>query len=437
VTHLVESPTVLLGKFDPEHLSLPHEALEMVMKKHQRYFPVWKGAELLPYFIVVRNGGEESADMVIEGNENVLRARFADAAFFYSEDLKKKLEDHLPKLETLAFQADLGSMADKTRRITGLVRSVSKMMGLSDKDTSAAKRAAELCKADLVTKLVVEMTSLQGTMGKIYAEISGESKETALAIKEHYFSSSAEDAAGISGAGLAVGIADRLDSLAGLFAIGVTPTGAKDPFALRRAAISLVQNLIGTGRNFDINEGLQEAAKLLPVEASPESLDQSLNFIVDRLKNIFLESGYKYDVVDAVLSEQGHDPKNAKKAIEQLMDWTARGDWDEILPAYSRCVRITRSQEQEYSVDEKLLKIDAEKDLFAELVRAESISWQVGDVDDVFNAFIPMIPAINKFFDDVLVMDEDKAIQHNRLGLLQRISALAAGTADLSHLEGF
>jgi len=437
VTHLVESPSVLLGQFDPEHLSLPHVALEMVMKKHQRYFPIWKDGKLMPYFIFVRNGGLESAALVIKGNENVLRARFADAAFFYSEDLNNKLEDYLPKLESLAFQAELGSMGDKTRRISSLVSKVSEMLGLNDIETKAAQRAAELCKADLTTKLVVEMTSLQGIMGQIYAEISGESKGASLAIAEHYLSSSAEDAAGISGAGLAVGIADRLDSLAGLFAISVTPTGAKDPFALRRAGISLVQNLIGKGTSFDIKEGLNEAASLLPVKASSESLDQCLTFIVERLKNIFLESGYKYDAVDTVLSEQGYNPTKAKKAVEQLMLWTGRDDWEEILPAYSRCVRITRSHDEKYSVNEELFKVDSERELFAELIKAETVDRESGDVDEFFEAFIPMIPAINKFFDNVLVMDEDETLQKNRLGLLQRIAVLAEGIADLSHLEGF
>ena len=285
--------------------------------------------------------------------------------------------------------------------------------------------------------VVVEMTSLQGIIGQKYAESSGESIEVALAIKEHYLSSSAEGAAAVSKPSLVVGISDRLDSLAGLFAIGVTPTGTKDPFALRRAAISMLQNLIGTGMSFDIRTGLQESSKLMPVETSPESLQECLKFIIERLKNILLESGYKYDIVDAVINEQGHNPSQAKKAVIQLTEWISRDDWEEILPAYSRCVRITRDQKETFSVDDNLFSEEAESELFTEIMKAEALERELGNVDDMFKAFVPMVPAINKFFDNVLVMDKDEELKNNRLGMIQKIAALSEGTADLSHLEGF
>jgi len=259
VANLVEAPVAIRGSFDSSFLNLPHEVLVSVMKKHQRYFPVVSNAQastteskqvkailtrdsLLPYFIAVSNGGSKSLDIVTEGNEHVIRARFADADFFVREDLKKPLESYLPRLDTLIFQAKLGSMLDKTHRIISLVRDLSKIIGLSKNDTATAVRAAELCKADLATKMVVEMTALQGQMGGYYALQSGEPEEVAQAISDHYLPRFSGDRMSTSIPGLVVGIADRLDSLVGLFAADLAPSGNKDPFALRRTALGLVQS---------------------------------------------------------------------------------------------------------------------------------------------------------------------------------------------------
>ncbi len=442
VTNLVEAPVGLYGSFDKSHLNLPRQVLTSVMKKHQRYFPVIEkdGGEessLLPYFIVVRNGDSQGMELVIEGNEHVIRARFADADFFVQEDLKKPLESYLPKLNTLTFQVKLGSMLDKTHRITALVDDLDAQLELNPGELVAARRAAELCKADLATKMVVEMTSLQGEIGRYYALDSGETQAVADAIFEHYLPRHAGDNSPTSRPGLIVGLADRLDSLAGLFAAGLKPSGKKDPFALRRAAIGVVQVLLDWDLNFDLRMALSAAAGHLPVSASPDNRDEVLDFIVGRLRNVLLEAGAHYDVVEAVLSAQGYNPARSAHAVTELSAWVERSDWNTILPAYSRCVRITRDLEEQYPLDPDAFIETPERDLYASLLQAEATPRSPGSVDDFLNAFTPMIPDINRFFDDVLVMVEDARIRENRLAVLQRIAALAGEAADMSKLEGF
>jgi glycyl-tRNA synthetase len=440
VVNLVEAPTALRGTFESKYLDLPAEVLVSVMKKHQRYFPVYSKDDdeaLLPHFIAVRNGDEEGMEIVTEGNEHVIRARFADADFFVREDLKKSLEDHLPRLGTMMFQAKLGTMLDKVGRIRLLVDDLCEQMGLGQDERQVARRAAALCKADLATKMVVEMTSLQGQMGRYYALYSGEPAPVAQAILDHYLPRFAGDRMAESLPGLVVGLADRLDSLVGLFAVGLAPTGNKDPFAQRRAALGLVQNLLAWELDFDLRNGLQAAKAHLPVSTSQESLESALDFIIERQRNVLLEQGWRYDVVDAVLKEQGNNPSQSAKAVKELEAWTERPDWNMILPAYARCVRITRDLTKRFEVSKELFKEKAETALYRALQAAEEADRRPGSVDNFLTAFLPMIPAINQFFDEVLVMTDDLRLQENRLGTLQRIAALAVGTADLSRLEGF
>jgi glycyl-tRNA synthetase len=444
VTQLVEAPTALRGKFDRSYLRLPSDVLISVMKKHQRYFPVCakpasEGGEgdLLPYFIAVRNGDDRSLEVVADGNEQVIRARFADADFFIQEDLKHPLADFVPRLATLTFQAKLGSMLDKTHRIEKLVGALIHALNLDPADAVVARRAAELAKADLATHMVVEMTSLQGIMGSYYAMRSGEQAPVAQAIFEHYLPRYAGDSYPKSRAGLVLGIADRLDTLAGLFAAGLAPTGTKDPFAQRRAALGLVQNLMSWDMDFDLREGLKLAADGLPIPASPETLAACLDFIVGRLRSQLIDQGYRYDVVDAVLGVQRRNPAGVLRAVKALSAWVSRPDWMIILPAYARCVRITRDLKQRYAVDAARFVELSETQLFEALQTAEAADRAPGSVDGFLEAFLPLIPPINRFFDKVLVMAEDAAIRENRLGLLQRIAALADGVADLSQLEGF
>jgi glycyl-tRNA synthetase len=441
VTNLVEAPTALRGKFDPEHLKLPREVLISVMKKHQRYFPVLSaggsGEAMLPYFIAVRNGDGQGLDTVTDGNEHVIRARFADADFFVRDDLKKPLQAYLPRLDTLIFQAKLGSMLDKSRRIVDLVGDLARQIELDEQDLLTARRAAELCKADLATKMVVEMTSLQGQMGRYYALQSGETPAVAQAIFEHYLPRYSGDQTPASRPGLIVSLADRLDSLAGLFAADLAPSGNRDPFAQRRAALGLVQNLIAWGLDFDLRLALAASASHLPLPASSQSQQAVVEFVVERLRNALLEQGSRYDIVDAVLAAQANNPAGAARGVKALQTWVARPDWHSILPAYARCVRITREYKERFPVDTQFFAEPGERELHQSLLAAEAVARQAGSVDDFLNAFLPMIQAINRFFDDVLVMAEDEQVRRNRLGVLQRLADLAKGVADLSRLEGF
>ena len=431
VANLVEAPFPFLGKFESGYLDLPKEVLISVMKKHQRYFPVEKDGKLLPCFIVVRNGDDQGLDLVRSGNEHVVRARFADANFFVREDLKHNLEHFRTRLASLIFQKALGSMLDKSDRIKELVDDLIFMLGLDTDDAVFARRAAHLCKADLATRMVVEMTSLQGIMGAEYARRGGEHSAVAVAIGEQYLPVPR------SLPGLAVALADRLDSLTGLFAAGLLPNATKDPFGLRRAALGVVQPLIESDLSLNLGEAIQAAARLQPVSASEETPSQVLDFIIGRLRVSLLDSGYRHDVVDAVLARQGGDPARAVRAIRQLSTWVQRPDWSTILPGYARCVRITRDQTVTFALNPQACREPAEKELLAALQTAEQTPRTSGNVDDFLQAFLPMLPAVNKFFESIMVMTEDQTLRENRLGLLQRIAALADGVADLGRLEGF
>ncbi len=442
VTHLVEAPTALLGELDPAFLDLPREVLISVMKKHQRYFPVEKDGKLLPYFITIANkpsrqGEFPSLPLITQGNADVILARFADAKYFIKADQAQPLVDYLPALDTLTFQVDLGSMGDKVKRIRKLVDKLAGLIDLNNKDLEISQRAAELCKADLATQMVVEMTSLQGVMGYYYALASGEEETVALAIREQYLPSSADDPAPTTLPGLVLGLADRLDSLAGLFAAGLAPTGSKDPFAQRRAALGLVGNLIHWDLDLDLGLALDAAIQDLPIEISPEDRDACLNFIKDRLHNYLRDEGYPYDVVDAVVAAQGHNPASTFRAVQLLTEWVQKDDWELTLDSYARCVRITRDLDQRFDADETLFVEKEEKALGKAVAKAAAADLPPGDLAVFFKLFTPLVPLITDYFDNVLVMDEDQKIRENRLGLLQDISGLADGILDMTRLEGF
>ncbi len=441
VTDLVEAPHVLLGSFDPGSLALPREVLISVMRKHQRYFPVRKGENLLPHFLTVCNGKEEDRG-VREGNEHVLRARFADAAFFIREDHRRTLEDFRARLATLAFQVKLGSMLEKSDRIERLTQTLAPILNLTREQTAVAVRAAHLCKADLATQMVVEMTSLQGTMGRYYAADAGEPAEVARAISEHYLPRSADDAIPESLPGTAVAVADRLDSLAGLFAAGLAPTGTRDPFALRRAALGVIQILLGRGIAFDVHEGIRLAASLQPIPVSDAVQNQAAEFVAGRLRGLLSEQGFRFDVVEAVLAAQAGNPVLARRAAAELTAWVGKPGWPQILAAYARCVRITRDLKEQYSVDESLLATGEEQAIWndtrrlREYVAAEKSRGTL-TLDGLLQQFSLSVGTISAFFDKILVMTDDLAVRKNRLAILQAVAGLPEGVADLSKLEGF
>jgi glycyl-tRNA synthetase beta subunit len=371
VANLVEAPQALLGTYDEDYLDLPSDVLIAVMKKHQRYFPVESKDRLLPNFIVVSNGQRDSTEAVISGNEQVIRARFADA------------------------------------------------------------------KSDLATLMVVDMTSLQGSMGRFYAEKSGETEGVAQAIYDHYLPRASGDKLPTSDPGTALALADRLDSLMGLFSVGIQPTGTRDPFGLRRSAVGLVQILVGKDLSLDLIAALSWAWDGYDRKGEAEALNNCLAFIVRRQQQLLLDQGFAHDVVGAVLEEQGRDPVRATRAADELKRWISSENWIAMLQAYSRCARITRDLEQVYPFVEKLLEESSTRELYVALQIAETADREPGSVNGFLTAFEPIIPAIDRFFEEVMVMAEDQALRENRLGLLQRVVRLAEGVADLSKLEGF
>ena len=440
VTNLVEQPTALLGNFEPEYLSIPRDVLITVMRKHQRYFPVLNraGNALQAHFIAVRNGPQENLNLVAHSNEGVLRARFADAAYFVHHDVQRKLEEYLPRLGTLTFQKKLGSVLDKIHRIEKLTPRIAALLKLSEQEAQVASRAAHLCKADLATQMVIDITSLQGVMGREYALRQGEHPEVAEAIFEHYLPRHADDQLPQSLPSVVVSLADKLDSLLGLIAVDLMPTGSSDPFALRRAALGIVLVLIEKKISISLHNLLQTTAQFQPVLINDEIIAQAYEFIVERLRVFFgLGKGYSYDLANAALSARGDDPYRASETVEQLVELKKTANWNEVLSNFARCVRITREIKELFPLD---VSRDPDASTQALYQVYQSTAARIGpqnSVDEFFTAFMPMVPIISQFFVDVLVMADDPAVRETRLALLQRIAMLPQGIVDLSKVEGF
>jgi len=438
VTNLVEAPTALRGDFEPEYLQLPREVLVTVMRNKQRYFAIEDAAgNLLPYFITVRNGDEQHLDLVEDGNEQVLRARFSDANYFFSQDTQKKLDDFLPRLGTLTFQEKLGSMLDKNNRIAGLVQPFAALLGSDTADISTATTAARVLKADLATQMVVEMTSLQGTMGRDYALRSGYPPAVADAIAEHWLPRGAGDKLPASKPGVIVALLDRLDSLVGLFAAGLAPQSTTDPYGLRRAALGMIQILIDQKIELNLANAVGLVAGAQPISIDAAAQTQVLDFIAGRLRAWLEEQDWARDVIAAVLAQQAHNPYRALEGIRQLSVWVQREDWQATLEGFARCVRITRGETTRHVIETARLTEPSEIRLHQAYQQAVAQMGDDGSVDAFLNAFQPMLPAVTHFFDSVLVNSEDPAIRSTRLGLLQSISAMQNGRADLSQLVGF
>ncbi|MBN2006700.1 MAG: glycine--tRNA ligase subunit beta [Anaerolineae bacterium] len=443
ISQLVETPTALLGAFEKRYLALPQDVLIAVMKKHQRYFPVLDArGRLLAHFVTVRNGGKEHLDTVRQGNEDVIRARYADAEFFFKQDCRRPLETYREDLALLTFQAELGSMLDKSARLETFVPWLGLRLHLPAAELDVLERAAYLCKADLATSMVVEMTSLHGIMGREYAKRSGESPAVTKAIFEHTLPRSAGDVLPETLPGAVLALADRLDSLVGLFAVGLAPTGSADPYGLRRAALGVAQILLAHNLSLSLHEALTEAARGMPLTVTPEALQAALDFVTGRLQGLLRAPvadgglGLAHGVVAAALAVHGENPVAARMAAQQLAVWVARDDWPVLLDNYARCVRITRAYPHYTLHPERLLE-EAERSLYQALTVAEAHVARHHDVDGLMQAFLPLVPLIQAFFDAVLVMVEDADVREARLALLQRIARLAEDIVDLSQVEGF
>jgi len=434
VGNLVEQPTVLRGKFDSRFLELPRDVLITVMRKKQRYFPIEDATgKLMPYFLAVRNGDDKHLKEVIKGNEHVLTARFSDAEFFFRDDRQHALADRVDRLKTMTFQEKLGSIYDKNQRLISYVEPLGRLLGVARGDLQTARDAAAIAKADQATRMVVEMTSLEGIMGREYALREGHPMPVADAILEHY-----RPRENVSPSGMLLALADRLDSLVGLFAVGLAPTASADPFALRRAALRVVQLLLEREIDVDLREAIKLIAGGQPVPVSEQVQADVLAFIAGRLRVYFLEEAKlaPVDVVDAVLAEQAFNPYRAQVGVTELARWVQRPDWSPILDSYARCVRITRDKPP-YKLDSIMLTPGESHVLYTAARRIYDQLEPEDNVGMLLTLFEPIVPIITTFFDHVLVMDDNQAVRENRLALLQYVAALARGRADLSRLSGF
>lgn len=440
VLYLVEYPTALSGSFEEKYLALPAEAVITPMRDHQRYFPV-KAADgsLLPVFITVRNGGREYLDVVAHGNERVLRARLADAQFFFDEDRKKSLVEHREKLHTVVFQQGLGSMYEKTERLARLAASVVEDMTAGDDaayETMAAdaRRAAELSKADLVTGMVTEFTELQGIMGREYALLDGEKPEVARAIDEQYMPRFAGDALPKSDLGFALSVADKIDNIVGTFSRGKIPTGSQDPFGLRRQALGLVNMFILHESGILLSDLVDEACDLYDLDDAARSKMQAdvAEFIRLRLKNVLTERGVRYDVQEAVLSDVDTvaDVPGRAAYVERLLE---ESDAAALVQSFVRVGNIARSAPTG-AVDPALFAADEERALLAAYEATAELRAVGGDTADTLAAERRLAAAIDAFFDAVMVMDQDERIKANRLSLLKSIDDYLLETADFSKI---
>lgn len=438
VTDLVESPHAALGKFEEKHLDLPSSVLVTVMKKHQRYFPVEKsdGSALLPHFIVVCNAKRSDMNLVVQGYEDVLRARYADAAYFVLADRKKKLSDYRDALGGLTFQTELGSMLDKQVRLEKLVVDLANELQVDPEGVRIASRATKLAKNDLVTSMVVEMTSLQGVLGEVYALDSGEEPAVAQAIREQYLPKAAGGTQPETLPGALLGVADRLDSLVGLFAVGKKPTGSADPFGLRRNALTLVDLLVSRKLSISLETLFKMAAAHLPVSLSEESLKELLAFTQDRMVIWFKEQGHRHDLVEAAVFGGPADPYRISEVVEALSNEVQGESWDSLLNAYARCCRITKGFSGNGVIAAERLSDEPSQALLARYNEV-SAELPLADVSALVEALSVLQPAIDEFFDKVLVMADDEALKNARLTLLNKIAELPRGLADLSRVEGF
>ncbi len=437
ITFLVEYPTAFYGEFDEEYVKLPKEVVTTPMKEHQRYFPVSKDGKLLPNFIAVRNGDSNRIDLVKAGNEKVLRARLADALFFYHEDTKKPLESFVDKLQTVVFQAKLGTVYDKTLRIEKLSQVILNELNMTESKENTL-RAAKLCKADLVTNMVFEFTELQGIMGRDYAQVSGENEEVCQGIFEHYLPRFAGDILPETNTGIALSIADKLDSIAGFFAIGIKPSGSQDPYALRRQALGILSILLDRKLSVNLNNLINAALdNYSNLEFNKEEVaSQIVEFFVERVKNLFKDLGIRYDVIDAVLNNNLDDISDIHTRALELNRWLQKDELVEMLTAFNRVSTLAEKATTDI-VKEDLLKEDAEIKLYNGFKEIKSnVESLLLDkkYNEALDAFATLRPLVDNLFDNVMVMDKDEAIKENRLGLLKQIYSTMLTICDLSKI---
>ena len=438
VNYLVEWPTALCGKFEEKFLALPKECIITPMREHQRYFPVLKeDGSLLNKFITVRNGGKEHLEIVAHGNERVLRARLSDAEFFFNEDRKQTLADRLEKLKTVSFQEGLGNMNDKSKRLVQAANMLS--MAINAKVAKEKlERTALLCKCDLVTGMVVEFTELQGVMGREYAKLDGEAPEVATGIFEHYLPRFAGDELPKTDIGRIVGIADKLDNICATFSRGLAPTGSQDPYALRRQALGVINILLDA--NYHISLYKIIAGMLFLLQITPEQtgklVPQIAEFMKQRLRNMLIDQGIRYDVVDAVLAEERNDDfADLYARAVALNKFVASAEAPAMIQAATRVANLCKKIEEETAINPQLFEVEAETALHNAVVEATKevmVATSKYDYAAVLAESVKLVAPINKFFDDVMVMAEDAKVKNNRLALLSAVKDITHAVGDIN-----
>ncbi len=426
VVHLLEYPTALCGGFEEKYLELPDEVLITPMQEHQRYFPVRdKEGKLLNKFITVRNGTAGHLDIVTAGNEKVLKARLADAEFFYREDVKEPLEKKVAALKDIVFQEQLGTIYEKMERIKTLAAYLSNLLAPDHKE--AVLRTAYLAKADLVSHMVYEFPELQGIMGGYYAAYHGEPEEIARGIGEHWQPRFAGDELPRTVTGILVSIADKLDTIVGCFGIGIQPTGSQDPYALRRQALAICHILLDKRLTVSLKELVEKAYRLYEDKLSQplaEVAENVLKFFRQRIENIFQERGLRYDVVDAVLAAGWDDPLDALARAEALDNFRLDRQFEALNTAFKRAANLVEKAETAKKVNESLFRKEAERALWQAIVRVEE---KLGQVSDYYRALLEIAglrQPVDDFFDQVMVMTDDNDVRENRLALLRHIRDL-------------
>lgn len=440
VNYLVEWPTALCGKFEEKFLSLPKECIITPMREHQRYFPVLdEDGNLLNKFITVRNGGSEHLDIVTHGNERVLRARLSDAEFFFNEDRAIKLEDRLEKLKTVSFQEGLGNMYDKSERLVKMAEMLRFAIN-TPVDEEELRRCALLCKTDLVTGMVIEFTELQGVMGREYALLDGEKPEVATGIFEHYLPRFAGDALPATTIGRIVGIGDKLDNICATFSRGLAPTGSQDPYALRRQALGVINILLDA--NYHISLAKIIAGTLYLLDIKPEEtgklVPQIMEFFKQRLRNLLMDQGIRYDVIDAVFADKRNDDMvDLAVRCKALAAYVEAGNAEPLVQVAVRVSNLCKKIEKEVAISGALFKDESENKLH-EVVAAVSKEIipeiVLYDYAAVLKAGEKVIEPVNAFFDNVMVMDEDENVKNNRLAMLEEVRGIVNAVGDLSLL---
>ncbi len=439
VCNLVEWPCAIVGEFSPDFLSIPHEALVVTMQEAQRYFPMFSKHDhtLLPYFITIANIESSNPGTIKHGNERVIKPRFEDAGFFWSRDKQHTLASRAEKLKDILFEKQLGSIFDKAQRVQSLAKYLCQQLNSPEEH---AVRTAYLCKADLLTEMVNEFPKLQGIMGRYYALHDNEANEVATAIEEHYQPLQSGGKLPSSMAGKIVALSDRIDTLVGIFATGKKPTGVKDPYALRRAALGVIRIAIEEKVDFDLPLFISQSAQLLKNKLDiADSEKEVFDFIFDRLRGYFIEQGIAADTFEAVRNSSPTRLLDFADRIQAVQHFRTLSE-SESLAAGNKRIRniLKKATSENLSVDTKLFCEKAEQDLFeqsTQLQESVTTKFAAREYSEALTQLATLRPVIDQFFDDVMVMDEDENIRNNRIALLASVNKMFSTIADISLLQ--